>query len=171
MINPTVQVSGRITDCYLISPKRSFIDTKFKVSVAPFDYGSIFELERQIDEFKLWKERERELNWNPDQAYLDIDQRKDSVFCDCHIQFETLHAPRLCKELKKFDRDEELMFKPVQVLGNLQMHKDGNVYVSPHQVILCPDPSEFNAFDDAADDEEGCWDFWKLGIRRRGPLV
>ena len=157
IMNTTVQVSGRITDSHLISPKRSFIDTKYRVSIQPFDYGSIIELDRQVEEFKLQMERQRELDWNPDRDYEYVGQHKDSVFSDCHIQFETLHAPRLCKELKKLNHDGELMYQPVQVLGNLQMHKDGNVYVSVHQVIACPDPSKFNAFEDKGEYDDDDW--------------
>ena len=67
--------------------------------------------------------------------------RKDSVFDGSEIMFESLHAPRLCKELKALEWDHEMIRKSVQVLGNLQIHKDGNCYISAHQVIFTEDPT------------------------------
>ena len=54
--------------------------------------------------------------------------------------------------------DDELMGKSVQVLGNLQIHKDGNCYISAHQIILIDDPTPPFKEEVRGDVEED-WDF------------
>ena len=157
MVNTTVQVAGIVTDSHLLSPEQKYgYEPKYRITVLPHDCGLFHEIEYQMDELK------REWEWtrepDPYEEEYGRSSRKDSVFDGAEIMFESLHAPRLCKELKAMDWDNDMIGKSVQVLGNLQIHKDGNCYISAHQIILIDDPTPPFKEEVRGDVEED-WDF------------
>ena len=158
MVNTTVQVAGIVTDSHLLSPEEKWsLEPKYRITVLPHDYSLFHEIENQIDELK----REWEYTREPDpyEEEYGRSNRKDSVFDGAEIMFESLHAPRLCKELKAMEWDHVMISKSVQVLGNLQIHKGSNCYVSVHQVILTEDPTPPFQKGVGDSDVEEDWDF------------
>lgn len=134
-MNTSVQASGTVINSHVLSPEQTYGDEpKYRITLLPHDQSVFYQLEEQVCELKQEWEYTREPD--PYEEEYGRSSRKDSVINGCEVLFESLHAPRLCKELKAMEWDHEMISKSVQVLGNLQIHKDGNCYISAHQVIL-----------------------------------
>ena len=158
MVNTTVQVEGIVTDSHVVSPEQKLgLEPKYRITLLPHNAYLHHEIEHQMFEMK----REWEYTREPDpyEDKFSRSSRKDSVFDGAEIRFESLHAPRLCKELKAMEWDQDLIGKSVQVLGNLQIHKDGNCYISAHQVIRTEDPTPPFLQEVGNADVEEDWDF------------
>ena len=63
------------------------------------------------------------------------------------------------------DNSYEMFGKSVQVLGNMQIHKDGNCYISAHQVILIDEPERERIELDDVDEEDGAGILNELAFR------
>jgi hypothetical protein len=130
----TIFVSGYITSSHLIEPKRSYgYEDKYIVSIVPDDPTSLMELERTIEELKY---RDESPYTNPDTT---VTKHKDVALEGCNIVFSSLHKPYLKGELS-VDRDDQLLYKHISCLGNLQRMPDGNYYIGMSQIYSSPEP-------------------------------
>ena len=149
MIDTSIELRGWIARAAVIEPlAATWLDDyeKYGLEVYPESPHEYDEIEQRIDMLKYMNPIQLD---NPD--VVERYTRKDSVIKGKAICFESLHRPKLSKELKELGRDEALIGHHVAVTGNIQIHKDGNVYLSAHLITAIPDPSP-ELFEEIEDD-------------------
>ena len=122
----TVDVTGYITSANLVSPLTSFFEQpKYKVCIEPSP-DVLLELEQRIEYIKRMKE----------DPYTKVNNysHKDVCLEGCTLMFETLHKPRIAGSLKGLSYNDEFVGKYVNILGNIQIHPNGNAYLSVHMI-------------------------------------
>ena len=125
-----IRTRGWITDCKLITPDSSFggWSAKYRLTIQPESGWLYQELEHMAIQLKAE---------NKSPYKLDIDcyrEYSDQLIKGCEVLFETLLKPKLVGDFSDLDSDEKLLGKFCQVVGHMQIHKYGNVYLSMHIV-------------------------------------
>jgi hypothetical protein len=143
----TIRVKGWITDCNLIEPKKDFFSNdKSLLSIYPEDtsvYASIEQKTRALKE-------ENESPYDKVVSY----KHKDKTIEGCNVVFETIRTPQIEGDLRELDHDSQFIGRFVNVVGNLQILPNGNVYLSPHIIEPLVELTGVDVYD-----EEGDWDF------------
>jgi hypothetical protein len=114
----------------LITPDSSFggWSAKYRLTIQPESGWLYQELEHMAIQLKAE---------NKSPYKLDIDcyrEYSDQLIKGCEVLFETLLKPKLVGDFSDLDSDEKLLGKFCQVVGHMQIHKYGNVYLSMHIV-------------------------------------
>jgi len=97
----------------------------FKVELREqFDYQL---LEEKIERYKKVHAEMIEPFSDPDKEMIS---RPDKIFDNLWVTLESLYPPTFSKDLKDLEWDL-LLHKPVEILGDIKVHKDGNAYLAP----------------------------------------
>ena len=121
----------------IIDPVNDFFreDLVYKIALQPADPGFFLDLERLVETVK----EEHESPYEKTVTY----NHKDKLIDHCNLTFETVFQPRLEGELREIDNDSQMFGRYVQVVGNLQILPNGNLFLSPHIV----EPLQVEEFD------------------------
>jgi hypothetical protein len=143
----SIFVKGYIISANLVTPRSSYgNEDKYIVHITPDDPSQLFEIEQRIEEYKLLNE---EPFVTPD---YEVVKHKDLVTEGCTVVFSSILKPHLRKSLN-VSRDEELLYKHVDILGRLQILKDGNCFISLNEIYESATPvadydNDFTGIDD-----------------------
>ena len=146
MTSTIVSLTGYILEANIKHPVESFEDEKYKytLKVQPSDIGAFDRHRDQADKLRV-------LNMNPHLSGLAT-PKPDRIEDGCKVCFETLYRPTLTSWLKD-KSDDELYGLFVKVQGHMQLHKDGNAFISFHCIDpLEPDKEQDIDIDSDADD-------------------
>ena len=137
-MNTLIRIRGWVHDCHLQKPHECVAagSVKYSLAIQPEHPGIYDELEALVLPLK----REHESPYRSQKSTYD-----DQLFDDCLVLFETLHQPTLVGELSNFEVDDQLIGSFVQVVGHIQIHKLGNVFLSAH--LIEPALRSCNGFD------------------------
>ena len=126
-----IRVKGWVADSYVLETQPSYLDEKkYVLKLQPEDPRVFAELEYLVHQRKIEAEQPfpREGDFSQDMQY------KDRLFDESKVVFETLIQPTLTGELKRVQRDEELLGKFVEAVGHIQILKGGNAFFSVHLI-------------------------------------
>jgi hypothetical protein len=143
----SIFVKGYIVSANLVSPRSTYgNENKYIVHVTPDDPTILLEIERRMEEYKLLNE---DPFVTPD---YEVTKHKDLVTEGCTVVFSSILKPHLRKSLS-VARDEELLYKHVDILGRMQILKDGNCFISLNEIYESAPPSadidsDFTGVDD-----------------------
>lgn len=126
-MNTLIRLRGWVQACNLLNPVEVGVDGSLKYSLAiQPEHPAIYE---ELKEMSLALKREHESPYrSKEQTFAD------RLFDGCLVLFETLHQPTLVGELSIAEVDDQLIATFVQVVGHLQVHKQGNVFMSVHLI-------------------------------------
>ena len=131
----SVAVQGRIVTSNLVNPKRKYFDEyEYRLVLEPSNPWETQVLSKRIEEIR------REQPQIPKSIYEE-DEHPDEVNNGYSLVFKSLHEPRLVNIMCPEDGDIQNEF--VSVLGNIQFMKDGNAYLSVHEVTRIDHPGDF----------------------------
>ena len=137
-MNTLIRLQGWVHDSRLLRPLEVGVEGNLKYSlVIQPEHPKIYD-EIEALAFSLKREHES-------PCRTQVPTYDDQLFDGCLVRFQTLHQPTLIGELSRFEVDDQLIGSFVQVVGHLQIHKLGNVYLSAHLVELALHSS--NGFD------------------------
>ena len=133
MINHQVTITGWIKTSHLQHPIECWEDECFKytLELMPENYSQLCDLEVQVYEAKKHHRELAEVAAVPSSE--DYGTREDKIFNGCLLCFETLKKPVLQSYLEH-KPDEDMHWCYVRVNGNIKVHKDGNDYITCHQI-------------------------------------
>lgn len=137
-MNTLIRIRGWIQDCHLLKPCRWAVEgnVKYSLVIQP-EFPAIYE---ELEDLALALKREHESPYRSKEPTYD-----DQLFDGCLVLFETLHQPTLVGELSNLEVDDQLIGSFVQVVGHIQIHKLGNVFLSAH--LVEPALRSCNGFD------------------------
>lgn len=126
-MNTLIRMRGWVQDCNVLKPSKRGAEgtVKFSLAIQPEHPAIYAELEGLVLSLK----REHESPYGSQGPVYD-----DRLFDGCMVLFETIHQPTLVGELSNINVDDQLINRFVQVVGHLQIHKLGNVYLSFHLI-------------------------------------
>ena len=126
-----IRVKGWVADSYVLDTEPSFVDeNKYVLKLHPENPRVFEELEALVHQRKL----EAEQPFPREGVFSQSERYKDRLFDDSKVVFETLIQPSLTGNLKRVQRDEELLGKFVEAVGHIQILKGGNAFFSVHLI-------------------------------------
>ena len=131
----SVAVQGRIVSSNLIHPKRKYFDElEYRLVLEPTNPWETQVIDQRIEEI-------RRTQPSVPKPLYEEDYHPDEVRKGYSLMFKSLHEPRLLNIMVPDDND--IRNEYVSVLGNIQFMKDGNAYLSVHEVTRIDHPGDF----------------------------
>jgi hypothetical protein len=127
-MNTLIRARGWITQASIIRPIQNHEDAspKFILAIQP-ENPAMYEL---IED--LAQRLKQEYTSPHDTDLEEAPAYRDRLFNGCEILFETVHKPKLDGAFREYQNDNSLIGQPAQIVGHMQIHKFGNVYISAH---------------------------------------
>lgn len=126
-MNTLIRLRGWIQGSHILKPLELGAEGKVKYSLAiQPEHPAIYE---ELEDLSLTLKREHESPYHSQEQTF-----ADRLFDGCLVLFETLHQPTLVGELSNAEVDDQLTARFVQVVGHLQVLKQGNVFLSVHLI-------------------------------------
>ena len=129
-MDTTIRIRGWITEARVIHPVRSYESDKeiYKLKLQPETPRVFDDIEDSIRSLK----DSHQSSFKARDPLTEEVTHPDVWFDGCDICFKTFRRPRLLKTFSKYTSDEELMGKFAQAVGNIQIMKDLNIFLSVH---------------------------------------
>ena len=125
-----IRTKGWITHASILQPRSGYgAEEVFRLSLSP-EFPWIYnEIEDMATELKDEKKQSSPTQYS---FISSSEPYPDHLINGSEILFETIRKPQLLNTLAKFENDDEFLGEFVQVVGHMQIHDLGIVYISPH---------------------------------------
>lgn len=146
----SIAIDGWIVSANVIEPRSDFFGTTYELELQPHSPYELFKVEEKVETLKrMAPPVHREF----DDDECEYTHYKDDYVRHCNIHFQSLCKPRV--SVKGANCDHELLGKSVTCLGNIQLQKGNNAFISVHEMYEVPVPSTFEDEDYDGPDDDG----------------
>ena len=125
-----IRTKGWITHSSLLQPVFGYgAKDVYRLSLSPefpYIYDEIEDMAREL------KDEKNQSSPTQDPCISSSEPYPDHLLNGSEILFETIRKPKLLNSLAEFENDNEFLGEFVQVVGHMQIHNLGIVYISPH---------------------------------------